>query len=380
MNSNKRTDHVAKLLYSFKQCIIENSHFPIGIPINLDFNYQELSEFFSLFLNNIGDPFVERKRDLSSRKFEQEALSFFAALYDLSDKEYWGYVTSGGTEGNMYGLWRGRERYPDGILYYSEESHYSIPKSAHLLRMRTVVIPSLQNGEIDYEALDKKISLYRVKPVILNLNIGTTMKGAIDNINAVLEIIKKRKITQYHIHCDAALLGMILPFVKDSPQMSLHDSIDSIAISGHKFIGSPIPCGVVLTKAKFVRKREHTIEYIQTSDTTITGSRNGHTPLILWYAIKRKGHEVFQKEAQTCLENARYLYRRLRSKGYPSILNKYSNIVCFKTPSSGLIKKWRILTQGEWAHVVVMQHVTKEKIDNFLDDFNTARCIYPNSY
>ncbi len=373
MNSNtsKETNNALDLLHNFRQCTIENRLFYIGIPTNLNSEYQQLSDFFNLFLNNIGDPFADRKGDLSSRKFEQEVIGFFAALYGFSEKEYWGYVTSGGTEGNMYGLWMGRERYPDGILYYSEASHYSIPKSAHLLRMESVVIPSLDNGEIDYEALDKKISIYQEKPAILNLNIGTTMKGAIDNINTVYEIIEKRQITQYHIHCDAALFGMILPFVKDAPQFNSPHSVDSIAISGHKFIGSPIPCGVILTKADFVRKIERKVEYIKSSDTTIAGSRCGHTPLIMWYAIKTKGYKIFQREAHTCLENARYLYGRLKSSFYPCMLNKYSNIVCIKKPYSELIEKWRLLNQGEWAHIVVMQHVTKDKIDDFIDELIT---------
>ena len=369
-NNDQNANNISELLHDFRQRIMDNSFFSIGIPINLNLDYHELSDFFDLFLNNIGDPLINRSRDLSSRKFEQEVLNFFAKLYHSSEKECWGYVTSGGTEGNMYGLWMGRERYPDGILYYSEDSHYSIPKTAHLLRMKAVVIPSSSNGEINYEALDKHIGNNPSNPVILNLNIGTTMKGAIDNIDRILEILKKRNVTQYHIHCDAALFGMMLPFITDTPQLSLSNSIDSIAISGHKFIGSPIPCGVVLTKAKFLREIEQEVEYIQTSDTTITGSRNGHTPLVLWYAIKTKGYEGFRQEVQICLQNARYCYERLQSSGYQCILNKYSNIICLKVPRSKVIEKWRLLSQGEWAHVVVMQHVTKEKIDKFIDELS----------
>ena len=370
-NTNgKNANNISRLLNDFQQRIKENSAYAIGIPINLKLEYQELSNLFGLFLNNIGDPFIERTRDLSSRKFEQKVLSFFTSLYNLREEEAWGYVTAGGTEGNMYGLWMGRERYPDGVLFYSEESHYSIPKVANLLRMKSVVIPSLNNGEIDYEALDKAIGAYQAKPIILNLNIGTTMKGAIDNVAYVSKILNNRNVTQYHIHCDAALFGMMLPFVTDAPQLSLSKSIDSIAVSGHKFIGCPIPCGVVLTKAKFLQDIGQKIEYIQTSDTTIGGSRSGHAPLILWYAITTKGYDVFAKEVQTCLENAKYCYQRLKTNGHQCMLNKYSNIVYFKTPRLEIVEKWRLLTEGEWSHVIVMQHVTKDKIDKFISELN----------
>ena len=41
---------------------------------------------------------------------------------------------------------------------------------------------------------------------------------------------------------------MILPFVDDPPPWNFAAGIDSIAISGHKMIGSPLPCGVALAR------------------------------------------------------------------------------------------------------------------------------------
>ena len=35
----------------------------------------------------------------------------------------------------MYGLYLARELHPDGMLYFSEEAHYSILKNARVLNM-----------------------------------------------------------------------------------------------------------------------------------------------------------------------------------------------------------------------------------------------------
>ena len=55
-------------------------------------------------------------------------LQWFARLWEIDQDEYWGYITNCGTEGNLHGILVGRENLPDGILYASRETHYSVFK------------------------------------------------------------------------------------------------------------------------------------------------------------------------------------------------------------------------------------------------------------
>ena len=367
----KRNNSVLSRLKSKEKELIKEDETFFGYPSNAAFNYKELFKFLKFPLNNVGDPFLDSSYQLSTRDFEREVLSFFAKLYKIPKSIFWGYVTSGGTEGNMYGIFLGRELYPKGRLYFSEDSHYSIRKIARVLNMKFSVVGSLNSlgdwGEMDTSHLEKLLTRYKKNPPIISLNIGTTMKGGIDNLKKVCAILKKLKIKDFHLHCDAALFGMILPFLKKSPKIDFTLPISSLAISGHKFIGSPIPCGVVLTKKEFVKKVENKVEYIRTIDTTISGSRNGFTPLILWYAIKTRGLVGFRKEVKECMRNADYLYCRLKEINYPARLNDFSNTIVIKKPKSEqFLKKWELAVQGEYAHIVVMQHVTKHKIDKFI--------------
>ena len=106
------------------------------------------------------------------------------------------------------------------------------------------------------------------------------MKGAVDDIGIIQHKLAEAGIPRqdYYLHADAALSGMILPFV-DAPQpYSFADGIDSISVSGHKMIGSPMPCGIVLAKRSNVSRISVEIDYISAKDQTISGSRNGHTP------------------------------------------------------------------------------------------------------
>ncbi|WP_392534298.1 histidine decarboxylase [Nostoc sp. C117] len=360
-------DRVTKELENFLQLIEQRSQFHAGYPYNLSCDYSAIAKLFGFLLNNAGDPYVEPDFGLHSRKFEQEVLSFFAELYKIPENEFWGYVTAGGTEGNLYGIYLGREIYPDGILYSSEDSHYSISKAARLFRIKHSVVDSQINGEINYDHFEQLISKNHHSPAIINLNIGTTVKGAIDNLDKVLEILARNEIKDYYIHCDAALSGLILPFLDVAPQVNFQKPIDSIAISA-KFIGSPLPCGVVLTKKKWVEKVETIIEYIGSKDTTILGSRNGHAPIILWYAMQTRGYAGLAREAKTCIRNAEYLFQQLELREYPCMLNSFSNTVVLQKPSQRLIKKWQLASFENWVHIIVMQNIDREKIDTFIHE------------
>jgi histidine decarboxylase len=116
----------------------------------------------------------------------------------------------------------------------------------------------------------------------------------------------------YYIHADAALHGMILPFVNNPEPFTFEDGIDSISVSGHKMIGAPMPCGIVLTKKTYTESFQTEVEYIVAKDKTISGSRNGISPMIMWKAINSYTKEDFKSEVALCFNNADYIIKRLQ--------------------------------------------------------------------
>lgn len=339
----------------------------IGYPVSNDFDYRELFRFLSFTINNVGDPFVPTNYHLNTHLIEREVLEFFAEITQAK-VNVWGYVTNGGTEGNMYGLYLARELHPEGVVYYSQDVHYSIPKSLRVLRLKSVMIRSEDNGEIDYDDLKESIRIKReVAPIVL-ANVGTTMKGAVDDVSKIRKIMEELAVPDHYIHCDAALSGMILPFVKNSTPFDFAAGADSISISGHKFIGSPVPCGIVLAKKRNVDMVTKFIEYVGSLDTTLAGSRNGITPLFLWYAIKRDGIKGFSEKVKYCLNLAEYARKRIKAVGYNGWRNKFSTIVVFDRPPQNIVNKWQLAPYGNIAHLVVMPNISKKQIDNFVAD------------
>jgi histidine decarboxylase len=237
--------------------------------------------------------------------------------------------------------------------------------------MESIVIRSQANGEMDYDDLEATLQMNRHRPVIILANIGTTMTEAKDSIPTIKACLKKYAIKSSYIHCDAALTGIYLPLLGFNDFDFSHGA-DSIAISGHKFIGSPITCGLVLVKKSFKDRIGKSIPYIGTLDTTITGSRSGINALIFWHAIHKYGKEGLLKRAQDCLENANYLKAQLVGIGVDAWSNPNALTVVFPKPAIEICKKWQLATDGDIAHVICMPGVTKEKLNDFVSDMKVS--------
>jgi histidine decarboxylase len=279
------------ILQAYEKFLQQRSSVHFGYPYNLMYDHQELFSFMKYSINNLGDPFVPSNYGVHSRQFECAVIDFFARLWKMDPNSYWGYVTTSGTEGNLHGILLARECHPDGILYTSNETHYSIFKAARYYRMDLRAIPTLPMGEINYELLARELDKNRDYPAIINVNIGTTVKGAVDNLDRILDILTALNIPRdrYHIHCDGALFALMMPFIDNAPEISFQKPIDSIAVSGHKMLGCPMPCGVALSRKEHVEKVEQHIDYLNSVDTTIMGSRNGQAALFMWYSLRKKG-------------------------------------------------------------------------------------------
>nr|VDC59920.1 unnamed protein product [Brassica rapa] len=373
--------YMASVLARYRKTLVERTKYHLGYPYNLDFDYGALGQLQHFSINNLGDPFIESNYGVHSRPFEVGVLDWFARLWEIERDDYWGYITNCGTEGNLHGILVGREVFPDGILYASSESHYSVFKAARMYRMECERVDTLISGEIDCDDFRRKLLANKDKPAILNVNIGTTVKGAVDDLDLVIKTLEECGFShdRFYIHCDGALFGLMMPFVKrvSAPKVTFNKPIGSVSVSGHKFVGCPMPCGVQITRMKHIKVLSNNVEYLASRDATIMGSRNGHAPLFLWYTLSRKGYKGFQKEVQKCLRNAHYLKDRLREAGISAMLNELSSTVVFERPKDEeFVRRWQLACQGDIAHVVVMPSVTIEKLDHFLKDLVENRSVW----
>ncbi|GLS37875.1 histidine decarboxylase [Mesorhizobium tianshanense] len=347
----------------------------LGYPYNLDFDAWPISQFGKFFINNLGDPYVGSHYATEVCGVEREVVDWFARVWECADpEEYWGAVGASGTEGNLWALYLARETLGNPVLIHSTEAHYSVPKAAKILRVEALTCEADHTGAICPDALREVVQANRHRCVILALTCGTTMKGAHDDIASCISVLDQVGIdpSRRFVHVDGALNAMVLPFVDGLPsgiRPSFRHGIDSMSTSGHKMIGTPMPCGVLVVRREHVRRVASTVSYLRSDDTTLMGSRNGHAVLAIWNRLTRLGIAGFRHFARTCIERADGFAGALRSASVPVLLNPCSLTVVFPKPSERLVNEYQLACHGNCAHAIVMPNVKADLIDRFVGDY-----------
>lgn len=357
MDLNKITKNLSNNL---KTCI--------GYPVNNSYDFSEIKDIINIPINNVGSPYIQGIYKTNTKEIEIEIIEYFADLWKLDKNNIFSYLTSGGTESNMQGLYIGRESLNENAIFYtSEDSHYSIFKIARILKLNLCLIKSQENGEIDYNDFEEQLLLNLNKDVLINLNLGTTIKCAFDNPNKIHDILEKynKNRSNIYIHCDAALMGFPLCFMNNDISFKKH--INSMCISLHKFLGIPFPCSIFLMEKPYlsIANIKNNIEYIASDDCTISSSRNGHAPIFIKYILENKTHEDFKQEIKNCIENAEYIVSMIPN----AWRNKNSFTVIFPKPNKYICDKYQLAIEKNNAHIICMQHVTRDIIDEFINDY-----------
>lgn len=361
---------VAGVLAELREHLATDRATNIGFPSTFDFDYTPLWPFLNQLLNNVGDPYLPSAFPANTKHLEREVVEWFGDLLHAPADDRWGYVTTGGSEGTEYGLLLARTLYPDAVTYYSDHAHYSVPKILAKLRMPAVAISARGDGSLDVDDLHDAIRQRREHPAIVLATIGTTMTEAIDDLTGIRDVLNRLAIRRAWVHADAALSGLPLALLprEQRPPFDLADGADSISVSGHKFLGSPFPCGIVLTRRSARDRVGSTVDYIATRDTTIGGSRSGHAPLLLWYAIRTHGVDGLRLRATEARRIAAHAERRLHDIDWYARRHPHAFTVVLKTPPEAVALRWRLATSGQLSHLICMPGITEQQIDAFVTD------------
>lgn len=376
----------------------------LGYPVNMNRPPVEFFEWKEKLLeagidefayNNVGNPFRKPPIPFNTHDFERESIVAFGQRIGFAKESTWGFISHSGTDSNMHGMYLGRTilkartgRTPKA--YFTHETHYSVQILRDLLGLDAVLVGTLPDGGMDPEDLSRKIAQHADIPALVIATVGTTFKGAMDD---VVQIRQRLVGHPSYLHLDAALFGGYLPCTEHA-QLVAHESdhfqgggnYDSIAVSCHKFFGFPSPAGVFVTTQNLFREFErpfsqiHNPEYIHQVPGTITCSRDAVKPAEFYFLMSSAAYDRQVCDAAKMLENAAYLHGALQER-FPQLAsrraNRMSNTVYFRKPLPWIVRKYSLATMQlkeedgravEYAHVVVMPHVTRAVLDEFLTD------------
>ncbi|MGC4745952.1 histidine decarboxylase [Micromonospora sp. DT201] len=343
----------------------------IGFPGAVDIDYTPVLPLFGRLFNNVGDPQSDPGGTAHTKVLERAVVDWCADLFALPDDDRWGYVTAGGTEGNLAALHAAHRRHPNAVVYYSRAAHYSIGKILDIIGASSEIVDVDERGEMDYQHLAALVGWRRHRPAVVVATAGTTMTEAVDDPDRVDAVLREAGVDRRHVHVDAALAG--IPLALDGVlTLGPGSGVDSIAVSGHKFFGTPIPCGVVLMRDSIRRPGRH-VAYTATLDTTVSGSRCGQAAALLWCAIAAHGRDGHRARTARARDLAAYAVDQLAAIGWPAWRHPHAFTVVLATPPAAVTRKWLLATDGSWSHTICMPGVTRGQIDALVTDLDTAR-------
>lgn len=348
-----------------------------GYPANLlrrSLLYDVFTEYerTGFLANNCGDTFETAYYKMDSKKVEKSILRMFADKFDISKLSYWGYITSGGSESNAWGIENGFNRYPEGILYFCESAHYSVKKHAN--RYRHICIPQMSPVEeaINTDALFSIIKA-NLEPVILFLTWGTTKFGSCDDILKIVYWLKAED-RDFYLHVDAALYGGIPNNQLDAPIIRQIGAlgVNSISVSLHKYIGTPCVKSVLLTTEK---PNAEIVSYIGVTDSTTSGSRD-----IFPFSMRQQVFDVL-KLTNECEYKKNIIYFEQLLKDYSISYNRSGNgnIFVIDKPTDELCRKYQLstfditLNSGQKvnkAHIIIFPYQEETVIRELVNDLS----------
>lgn len=184
-------------------------------------------------------------------------------------KNSWGHLSSGGSLANLEALWAVRDSsVSDGMVYFSEVSHYSLKRICSILRIKNYKEISVDKFfRIDLNELEDNLKKKKASMVIANL--GSTGTGSVDDIESILKL---RERYNFHLHIDAAYGGFARTLLLDKKnnfikhenkipvsefvyrQLKSIEQADSITIDPHKHGLISYGAGAVLYKSEKLRE------------------------------------------------------------------------------------------------------------------------------
>lgn len=265
-----------------------------------------------------------------------------------------GIFTSGGSQSNQYGMTIARDWFCNDVLHWDVKklglpedarkfriytsciSHFSIEKSAHLLGLgynSVIKVPVDSKQRMIPSELMSLIEADRAAgniPIAVSATIGTTDYGSIDPIESVAEIGRRYGLW---IHADAAYGSGLILSEKYSDRIKGLHLYDSITVDFHKMFLLPISGSMFLLKkginfkpfelhADYLNREEDEEDgYTNLVDKSFQTTRR-FDALKVWISFQTRGKNGWSKIISTCVENAAWLYKRLKDDSRFSVVTE----------------------------------------------------------
>jgi histidine decarboxylase len=347
--------------------------YELAFPGATDLTYRHLAGAVTgRLLNNVGDPFQHGHGRNHTKDVEVRVVRWLGDLFGAGD-DVWGYVTGGASEGTLHAVDEAVTAYPDVLVYASGAAHYSIAKAARLVRAPLIRVDTDEHDRMSLDHLRDRLLAHSGRPAMVVATVGTTEREAVDDVAGIAGLCDDLRVLRRRIHVDAALAGVPRALLPDGgrPGFGFGAGATSLVVSGHKFLSTLTPCAVVLyPRHPFAQDRQH-IPYLGCADTTISGSRSGHTPLLLAASLFGQGRAGHVRRARRSRELAAFTYDALRRIGWPVQRLPGAFTVTLAQPGP-LPRPWVLGGDEHTGRIICMPGVDQAWIAELVADLDTV--------
>jgi aromatic-L-amino-acid decarboxylase len=288
---------------------------------------------------------------------EAQAVSWVAEFVGYPCAE--GAFTSGGMVSNLTAIIAAREHALPGCrvdgfgerrgaIYCSEESHHSVVRAVEAAGIGSAFVRRIALGErrrIRVDELDAAIAAdvaEGVIPIAVVANGGTTLTGAVDQLDAVADVCERHGTW---LHVDGAY-GLPAAATEAAGHLFKGvDRADSVTLDAHKWLGLQKSCSLVLLRRAGALEEAfgHEESYLRRGDTvrnaverTLEYSRPLRS-LKLWLAFRTHGAAAFRQWIEGTLALARRFADELRADDAFELLYEPTlSTVCFRHVPAGI--------------------------------------------
>lgn len=297
-----------------------------------------------------------------------------------------GYVAAGGTEANMQAIWIYRNEFlqqgaslDEICIICSADSHYSMAKAANVFvldiqkvkvdqQLRTISEDTVREAVAEAQARGAKYF------IVVN-NMMTTMFGSVDDVDCYINVLKETNC-EFRIHVDGAYGGFYFPFTEGDNKLTFQNpDITSFTLDAHKMAQAPYGTGLFLIRKgnmHFSNTRE--ASYVEGEDFTLVGSRSGANAVAVWMILVKNGPFGWDEKIFVLQKRTSWLCDQLSALGASFYRHAQSNIVTIASEfvTDEIASHFGLVpdnhNEPNWYKVVIMEHVTIEKLIPLLDE------------
>jgi glutamate/tyrosine decarboxylase-like PLP-dependent enzyme len=263
---------------------------------------------------------------------EMKSINWLKQLFGLPESSG-GLFVSGGSMANLTALAvarhvKLRNNPTNATVYFSDQTHSSVPKGLKILGFQPYQIRTLASDEnlrLSMDALADKIDDDRRRglvPFCVVANAGTTNAGAIDPLPELVEFCKEQGLW---LHVDGAYGGAAAITKKGKKLLKGIELADSITIDPHKWMFQPYEIGCLLVRDSFHLKEAFkvTAEYLDVLENNGDQTNycdhgvqltRGFRALKFWMSLKTFGLKNFRDAIEKGIANAEYVQSLLEQE------------------------------------------------------------------